>query len=158
MSEKEKFSARLNEIMDDAGYPESGNGRHSAIAQALDVSVSSVGLWLDGLEYPKTSELVKMAQLLKVQSNWLLSGTGNCYIDDDAEAEYKNQLQVKLTEKKRHNVVKHNKTDKQYSSDLHYIGESGLSVDALALACDYMTLNKGEQKKIRGIMSDFHKH
>ncbi len=147
MSEKEKFSARLNKILDEAGYPQSGNGRHSAIAKALDVSVSAVGLWLDGVEYPKTSELVKMAQLLKVQSNWLLSGTGNCYLGDQADSGSIKQLPVDLTEKKGQGKGKQDTQDK-----------SDLSVDALALAYDYMTLTKDEQKKFQKIMSDIHNH
>lgn len=78
-SEKEKFSERLNEALDDMNYPAMGHGRQSALARELDLSPQVIGSWLKGDDFPKTSQLVKISQFLDVRSNWLLSGVGSKY-------------------------------------------------------------------------------
>ena len=78
-SEKQKFSQRLNEALDDMNYPRMGHGRQSALAKELKLSAQVVGGWLKGESFPKTSQLVKVSQFLDVRSNWLLSGVGLKY-------------------------------------------------------------------------------
>lgn len=78
-SEKEKFSQRLNEALNDMNYPPMGHGRQSALAKELNLPALTVGRWLKGEDFPKTSELVKISQFLDVRSNWLLSGVGSKY-------------------------------------------------------------------------------
>ena len=78
-SEKEKFSQRLNEALDDMNYPTMGHGRQSALAKELKLSPQVIGSWLKGGDFPKTSQLVKISQFLDVRSNWLLSGVGSKY-------------------------------------------------------------------------------
>jgi len=78
-SEKQKFSQRLNEALDDMNYPRIGHGRQSALAKELKLSAQVVGAWLKGEDFPKTSQLVKISQFLDVRSNWLLSGVGLKY-------------------------------------------------------------------------------
>lgn len=78
-SEKQKFSQRLNEALDDMNYPRIGHGRQSALAKELKLSAQIVGGWLKGESFPKTSQLVKISQFLDVRSNWLLSGVGLKY-------------------------------------------------------------------------------
>ncbi len=143
MSERQKFSDRLNEALDEAGFPESGKGRQSTIAEELGDSVANVGLWLEGDEYPKTSILVKLAKLLKVQSNWLLSGTGDRYVDEQAEVQYKAQLKEQLAAKKRR---------LNGESGLDISSNEGLSKDSLSLACSYMKLSKDEQARVQSLM------
>ncbi len=75
-TEREKFAARLNGVLDDAGMPKMGQGRQSAVAKLLDLPPQQVGRWLKGEDFPKTSQLVKLAKHLNVRSNWLLSGAG----------------------------------------------------------------------------------
>jgi len=143
MSEKQKFSDRLNEALDEAGFPESGKGRQSSIAEQLDDTVVNVGLWLEGDEYPRTSVLVKLAKLLKVQSNWLLSGTGDRYVDEQAEIRYKAQLKEQLAANKRR---------LNGESGLDVSSNEGLSKDSLALACNYMKLSKDGQSEVQYLM------
>lgn len=81
-SEKEKFSQRLNEALDEAGIPPKGDGRSSALVDMLGITHQEAQKWLDGDAFPKTSSLVKMAGLLQVRSNWLLSGQGEKYAPD----------------------------------------------------------------------------
>lgn len=78
-SEKEKFSQRLNEALNDMNYPPMGHGRQSALAKELKLSPQVIGSWLKGEDFPKTSQLVKISQFLDVRSNWLLSGVGSKY-------------------------------------------------------------------------------
>ena len=78
-SEKEKFSQRLHEALDDMNYPRMGHGRQSALTKELQLSSQIVGAWLKGEGFPKTSQLVKVSDFLNVRSNWLLSGIGSKY-------------------------------------------------------------------------------
>lgn len=75
-SEKKKFAGRLNEALDEAGFPPLGNGRRAALARLMEVPSHMAGKWLKGEAFPATSKLVKLAQHLGVRSNWLLTGAG----------------------------------------------------------------------------------
>ena len=75
-TERKKFAARLNDVLDEAGLPKIGQGRQSALGKLLDVPPQQAGRWLKGEDFPKTSQLVKLAQHVGVRSNWLLSGAG----------------------------------------------------------------------------------
>lgn len=84
-SEKDKFSTRLNEVLDDIGFAKIGQGRQSSLAKLLDVSPRQAGGWLRGESFPKTSQLVKLSQYMNVRSNWLLSGIGEKHPSDREE-------------------------------------------------------------------------
>ncbi|MDT8403776.1 hypothetical protein [Sulfuriflexus sp.] len=91
-NEKQKFAARLNEALDDAGVPLKGMGRQSSLVRMLGVSHRVAKKWLDGEEFPPTSKMVKLATELHVRSNWLFSGQGDKVAESagdmlDAEAE-----------------------------------------------------------------------
>jgi len=79
MSEKNRFALRLNEALDEADFPPMGEGRQARLAKAVDATPRNVGKWLRGEAFPPTSRLVKIANMLNVRSNWLLSGTGEKY-------------------------------------------------------------------------------
>lgn len=78
-TEKEKFAFRLNEALDDSGFPQLGHGRQSELAKVLDVTPQQAGKWLKGQDFPRTSKLVQLAKQVGVRSNWLLSGVGAKY-------------------------------------------------------------------------------
>jgi transcriptional regulator with XRE-family HTH domain len=86
-NEKEKFSQRLNEALNDMNYPPIGHGRQSALSKELKIKSPTIGRWLNGEDFPKTSELVKISQFLDVRSNWLLSGVGSKYPRKSDQAE-----------------------------------------------------------------------
>lgn len=78
-SERMRFAERLNDALDNIQFPKLGSGRQSRLAELLNVPVQDVGHWLKGDAFPRTSALVKLSDLTKVRSNWLLSGQGEPY-------------------------------------------------------------------------------
>ena len=78
-NERMRFSERLNDALDNIQFPKLGSGRQSRLAELLDVPAQDVGHWLKGDAFPRTSALVKLSDLTKVRSNWLLSGQGEPY-------------------------------------------------------------------------------
>ena len=75
-TEVEKFSDRLNMMLNDVGLPRMGQGRQTALADELRVAPEEVSQWLKGESFPRTSILVKLSQFLGVRSNWLMTGSG----------------------------------------------------------------------------------
>lgn len=78
-NERVRFAERLNDALDNIQFPKLGNGRQARLSELLDVPAPDVGHWLKGDAFPKTSALVKLSDLTKVRSNWLLSGQGEPY-------------------------------------------------------------------------------
>jgi len=79
-SERMRFAERLNDALDNIQFPKLGEGRQSRLSELLDVPGQDVGHWLKGDAFPRTSALVKLSDLTKVRSNWLLSGQGEPYV------------------------------------------------------------------------------
>lgn len=77
-----RFAERLNDALDNIQFPKLGNGRQSRLSELLNIPAQDVGNWLKGDAFPKTSALVKLSDLTKVRSNWLLSGQGEPYNKD----------------------------------------------------------------------------
>jgi len=77
--ERRRFSQRLNDALDNVKFPKLGHGRQSQLAEFLDIASTDVGQWLKGEAFPATSALVKLSELTKTRSNWLLSGQGEAY-------------------------------------------------------------------------------
>ena len=82
-SERKRFAERLNDALDNIQFPKLGSGRQSRLSELLGVPAPDVGHWLKGDSFPKTSALVKLSDLTKVRSNWLLSGQGEPYDKKD---------------------------------------------------------------------------
>jgi transcriptional regulator with XRE-family HTH domain len=78
-SERSRFSQRLNDALDNVKFPKLGDGRQSQLAKLLDMAPVDVGSWLKGKAFPATSTLMKLSELTKTRSNWLLSGQGEAY-------------------------------------------------------------------------------
>lgn len=73
---KRAFSNRLNEALDDAGFPPKGEGRQNAVAKAFRVSQVAARKWLEGESIPNTKRLAEMAERVGTTVEWLLSGHG----------------------------------------------------------------------------------
>lgn len=131
-SEKEKFSQRLNIALDEAGFPGVGEGRRTLVADALGVRAELVEQWLKGEAFPNTSKLVKLAQMIRVRSNWLLLGAGEKYSSELDDEEFREKLKFKHAETKR--------VRSQIASQVN-ISESGLTKEAVEIACAYMKLS-----------------
>ncbi|MBH2029518.1 MAG: peptidase S24 [Moraxellaceae bacterium] len=71
---KEEFSKRLHTAMDAAGYPVRGRAR--ILSQKFSISDKGAGKWLNADAIPETSKIPLLANFLKVNSEWLISGSG----------------------------------------------------------------------------------
>lgn len=71
---KEEFSKRLHAAMDVAGYPVRGRAR--VLSQKFSISDKGAGKWLNADAIPETSKIPLLAHFLKVNSEWLISGSG----------------------------------------------------------------------------------
>jgi hypothetical protein len=98
-SEKQKFAHRLNEALDEAGLPRIGQGRQSGLAKMIDVGPQLAGKWLKGEDYPKTSQLVKIAKQLGVRSNWLLTGSGDKYMSEEEQQAFYESLRAERSKR-----------------------------------------------------------
>jgi len=78
-SERDRFAQRLNDALDNIDFPKLGAGRQARLSELLDIPASNVAHWLKGESFPRTSALVKLSDLTKTRSNWLLSGQGEPY-------------------------------------------------------------------------------
>lgn len=78
-SEKQRFSSRLNDALDNVQFPKLGAGRQARLAELMEATPQAAGQWLKGEAFPPTSVLVKLAKLTNTRSNWLLSGAGPAY-------------------------------------------------------------------------------
>lgn len=86
------FAQRLNQALDMAEYPVTGNGRQRAVAGAFQVTPQAAQKWLDGRSLPKALRINVIAKELGVNSQWLISGQGS--ILPDAPAKNVNDLQA----------------------------------------------------------------
>ncbi|MCH8502892.1 MAG: helix-turn-helix domain-containing protein, partial [Ectothiorhodospiraceae bacterium] len=71
-----EFAQRLNEALDDAGFPSKGAGRQVSVGKRFGVSQKAARKWLEGEGIPKTSRLMEIATELRIHFEWLLSGRG----------------------------------------------------------------------------------
>ena len=78
-SERNRFAQRLNDALDNIGFPKLGAGRQARLSELLDIPASNISHWLKGESFPRTSALIKLSDLTKTRSNWLLSGQGEPY-------------------------------------------------------------------------------
>lgn len=70
------FSARLNEALDDAGFPPKNKGRQVRVAKAFGVTQKGSRLWLEGVCMPRPLVITRMAAELAVRHEWLQWGLG----------------------------------------------------------------------------------
>ena len=71
---KEDFSKRLHNAMDAAGYPVRGRAR--VLSKQFSISDKGAGKWLNADAIPETSKIPLIANFLKINSEWLISGVG----------------------------------------------------------------------------------
>lgn len=81
---KQAFSRRLNVACDEAGEPV--RGRRAMLARLVKVSGEAARKWLSGEAIPAMDHLAVISAHLGVQAQWLLSGVGRKYIDQEADA------------------------------------------------------------------------
>ncbi len=74
--EKQRFSDRLNQALDEAGVPPKGKGRQQIAGRMFGVSQRGARKWLEAEAIPDTHKLPAIAAKLGIRAEWLLSGTG----------------------------------------------------------------------------------
>lgn len=75
------FAQRLHEAMDAQGY--SKRGRARILSKEFGVSDKGAGKWLNGEAIPETSKIPVLAQFLKTNAEWLLSGSSSNDLDNN---------------------------------------------------------------------------
>ena len=75
------FAQRLHEAMDAQGY--SKRGRARILSKEFGVSDKGAGKWLNGEAIPETSKIPVLAQFLKTNAEWLLSGSSSAEFDNN---------------------------------------------------------------------------
>jgi len=75
--ERQAFSDRLNQVLDDQGYPPKGSGRQNRLAKDWGLSQKGVRKWLEGEGVPETTRLIEMAKRYQVSFEWLATGRSN---------------------------------------------------------------------------------
>lgn len=79
---KDLFSERLNHALDINGIPTKGRGRQLVVAKMFNVSQKGASKWLEGQAFPEQERLIAIAERLKVNVEWLLTGKGFINIED----------------------------------------------------------------------------
>lgn len=144
-TEKMKFANRLVLVLDEVGFLPIGQGRQTTLASLLDVPQQQVGQWLNGESYPNTSKLVKLAQLLGIRSNWLLSGIGEKYSSSEDMLAFRQQLEQRYPEKFQCKQLNE-------SRESSVSTKVDLSRDAIEVACAYMRLPKCQQLSFKNFL------
>lgn len=70
------FADRLNQLLDEAGFPEKFDGRQVALAKLFDVSQKGARKWLEGEGLPTLERCIVIAEHFRVNTEWLVSGRG----------------------------------------------------------------------------------
>lgn len=89
---KEEFAKRLHTAMDAAGYP--ARGRARVLSQKFSVSDKGAGKWLNADAIPETSKIPLLANFLKINAEWLISGSGEMSLNEAP----KNILEANISE------------------------------------------------------------
>jgi len=74
--ERQAFSKRLNDVLDDAGFAAKGNGRQLSLGKEMGVSQKGARKWLEGEAIPETTRLIDIATRFGVSFEWLATGRG----------------------------------------------------------------------------------
>lgn len=141
-SEKQKFANRLNEALDEAGLPRIGQGRQSSLAKIINIAPQQAGKWLKGEDFPKTSQLVKVARFLGVRSNWLLTGTGDKYMSEGEQQAFYETLRAERS----------NDGSATTEEDDPLVASGVLSRDAFEVAVAWMQLPTGQRSAMQKVI------
>ncbi len=148
-TEVEKFSDRLNMMLNDVGLPRMGQGRQTALADELRVSPEEVSQWLKGESFPRTSILVKLSQFLGVRSNWLMTGSGK-----RKRSEYGNGDGDTIEMESPHYLLNNNSSYGGNTGNNGGSDRNDLSADAFDIAVTWMKLPIAQRKALRKVIKE----
>lgn len=70
--EREAFSKRLNNVLDEASWPQ--RGRQVLLGKQFGVSQNGARKWLEAESIPKTTRIREIAAHFNISASWLLTG------------------------------------------------------------------------------------
>ena len=73
------FAMRLNEVLDDAGFPAKRFGRQTSLAKEFNVSQRGASNWVEGNALPRMAYLQMIALHFTCSIDWLFTGAGHKY-------------------------------------------------------------------------------
>ena len=73
-NERQTFTRRLNEALDDAGAPPKNEGRQAWVAKQFGVSDVAAFKWMSGATMPRMEKIQRIAERAKVRAEWLQFG------------------------------------------------------------------------------------
>ncbi|MDH4230273.1 MAG: S24 family peptidase [Nitrospirota bacterium] len=73
---KQAFSDRLNQLLDEAGWPPKGRGRQIKLAKVFGVSQKGARKWLEGEGFPEYWRWARFVAEFSTTTDWLFGGTG----------------------------------------------------------------------------------
>lgn len=82
-SEREAFSRRLNQVLDELRAPAKGAGRQSWLGKQFKVSQKGARKWLEGEAIPQGTRLSEMAQRWRLHFEWLATGRGAMWLNGE---------------------------------------------------------------------------
>lgn len=80
---RKDFAARLLKAATEAGYP--ARGTAARLATEMGISERGVGKWLGAETMPDTKRLERLANLLGVSAEWLLTGREHGFVSDNTK-------------------------------------------------------------------------
>lgn len=86
MDEKQSFSNRLNQLLDETGVSPKGRGRQIAVGNMFGKNQKSARRWLEGEGFPELALAIRMATFFNVSLEWLLTGRGEKRIMETTSA------------------------------------------------------------------------
>lgn len=116
MNIKTAFAARLNTILDEAGYPPKHYGRQERLAKEWGVTPRSASNWLNGEKLPTYERILEIAIRYQVSADWLQTGLGlKKPLDDQERAHIEEVRELGIQE--REQVYRITKVIKQTPAD-----------------------------------------
>lgn len=78
-NDKEAFSRRLNNLLDENNYPAKHEGRQTQLGIDFGVTQKGARKWLEAEAIPRRNKIMEMARRFKVNTVWLEYGEGEKY-------------------------------------------------------------------------------
>ncbi len=84
IDEKEAFANRLNQALNDSGYPVKGENRQAIVGKIFGVTQKAARKWLEGEGMPTLERCIIISKQLDVNFEWLMTGRSENDPEDDS--------------------------------------------------------------------------
>lgn len=86
------FNDRLNELLDNEGFPPKNKGRIQLLAEMIGLTHRGASKWINGEACPPQKKIVSLASKFKANPDWLMSGNGDMYLPDSDSGNEKQNI------------------------------------------------------------------